>query len=338
MNYTPALDGLRCIAVIVVMAFHAKAPGFAGGFLGVDVFFVLSGYLITTILYGEITKTGSVNLPRFYAKRLARLYPALAICLGLYILLAPLVWPNYQGHARDTLLSTLYLADYSRAMFGVPVYINHLWSLSVEMHFYLIWPFIVIGLVKVKLATAIRIIIVAFLLATAWRLIFFVENFWMATYYRFDTRLSGLIAGSLLAIAVIKNASIKAGYMSGICGILLIIGGMLISSWKEPDSMIIGMPLAEIGSALLILYALNPNKAQPLAWAPLVYLGKLSYGMYLFHYPIMVYLRKEYDWQTALFAGGVASTILAAASYHTVENFFRQRKNSQASAAPTATD
>ena len=133
-------DKVRAIAVMLVMIFHSSVPLFHGGFLGVDVFFVLSGYLITRILLAELDKTGNIQLLRFYIHRLARLSPPLLLLLLLYLVAAPHFWPDYSWHVRDSLLTAMYLTDYAKALYNVPDMLRHTWSLSVEEHFYLLWP------------------------------------------------------------------------------------------------------------------------------------------------------------------------------------------------------
>lgn len=326
MKYSPALDSLRCFAVLAVLGFHAKMPVLKGGFLGVDIFFVLSGFLITFILFSEIQKTGGVNLKQFYRKRLVRLYPPLVLCILLYLFLAPFLWPKYSGHTRDAVISMFYLADYAKAFYKIPVYLSHIWSLSVEVHFYIIWPFVLLVLTKLKLNYAVFILAVFYLLATAWRLFVFSDSFWHMAYFRFDTRLSGLIAGSWLAFMVIKYEQHRNSGIAGAIGIALIIFAVSISSWAETNGMAAGVLLAEIGAVLLVYYLFCANNSFIFQWRPIVYLGQLSYGIYLFHYPIFVYLRKIYDWPVTLIIGSPIAILLAAISYHTIESVFRNKR------------
>ena len=332
MKYIPAFDSLRCVAVILVAAFHAKAPGFGGGFLGVDIFFVLSGFLITTILWSEASSKRRVNLPTFYSRRLARLYPALAACLIIYIFVAPIAWPLYSGHMRDTLLSVFYLVDFSKSMHGTPTYLSHIWSLSVEFHFYLLWPLVIVLLAKLKPTTAIKILAALYFAATIWRMAYFSESSWAAAYYRFDTRLSGLVAGSAIALVALNASSFRANRYLGIAGISLILWALFISNWGEIPGISLGIVFAEIGACAVIIYLLHA-KNQPafLTWKPALYMGKISYGFYLFHYPIMVYLRETNGWPVTLIIGTLAATALATLSYHTIESFFRTKKTITAS-------
>ena len=138
LKYNPALDGLRGIAIVLVLLSHAHVPLFDGAFFGVDIFFVLSGYLITTLLLMEFNSTGKLDYWRFYRRRFFRLMPALAFFLLAYCVFAPMLWPDLTDIYSDALVSILYLADYGIAFFDSPDTLLHMWSLSVEEHFYLI--------------------------------------------------------------------------------------------------------------------------------------------------------------------------------------------------------
>ena len=126
--YNPAFDGLRAVAVILVLAGHCDITVFDQGYFGVDLFFVLSGFLITRLLVDEIDTTGRVDIRRFYLRRLLRLAPALLLMLAAYLLVAPLLWPqlNFMSHLRDAALAAFYLSDYSQAFWHNPkILIQH---------------------------------------------------------------------------------------------------------------------------------------------------------------------------------------------------------------------
>ena len=147
-HYNPALDGLRAVAIVLVVLSHAHAPLFDGAFYGVDLFFVLSGLLITTLLLQEQQRNGRVDYWRFWRRRFWRLMPALMLFLLAYCIFAPLLWPELQDVYTDALVSLLYLADYGIAFFDSPNTLLHMWSLSVEEHFYLLWPPLLMLLVR----------------------------------------------------------------------------------------------------------------------------------------------------------------------------------------------
>ena len=157
LSYRPDIDGLRAIAVAIVVAFHAGVPGFTGGFVGVDVFFVISGFLITGLLVEELRETGSISLSRFYARRVRRLLPALALVLASTLLLGSVLLLAVAGEQQDLAKSALAAALSASNIFfwlGSNYFseqadlmpLLHTWSLSVEEQYYLVWPTLLIAL------------------------------------------------------------------------------------------------------------------------------------------------------------------------------------------------
>ncbi|MGH7656940.1 MAG: acyltransferase family protein, partial [Gemmatimonadales bacterium] len=154
-RYRPDIEGLRAIAVLLIVAFHAGVPGFTGGFVGVDVFFVLSGYLITWLLVDEAERTGTINLGRFYARRARRLLPALALVLIVTLAVTALLYAPYEQRvlaktwaATAFYASNIHFASDAMNYHGAAAETNpllHTWSLSVEEQFYLLWPWLVLG-------------------------------------------------------------------------------------------------------------------------------------------------------------------------------------------------
>lgn len=326
MKYTPALDGIRAIAVMLVMAFHAKTPWVSGGFLGVDVFFVLSGFLITSILQGEIAQTGRIDIRRFYVRRFARLAPPLGVCLVLYLIAAPHVWPDYYHHTRDALLAALYLSDYSRALWQMPDILRHTWSLSAEEHFYIVWPLALLLLRPLSHRSALLVLLLLYAAGTWWRIQCLDLNGWGQAYYRFDTRATGMLAGAATALAIRCSYGALLAWPAPI---LLAIAGYLITaalSWGDATALQIGVSCTELATASTIALILQQGALRWLGADWLTYIGRLSYGLYLYHFPIMLYLRKTQGWEIALVAGSAAALILAAASYHSVEALVRRRR------------
>lgn len=348
MNYKPAIDGIRALAVLMVIGFHSATPGAAGGYLGVDVFFVLSGFLITTLLLDELEKTGDLNVHQFYLRRFLRLTPALLLMLGAYLILAPLAWPSMALHTdvRDVLISTFYLSDYASAFWSLPRYLRHTWSLSVEQHYYVLWPLLLLVLTKrfnrTQLAVALSALYVVFM---GWRIYCDLQGDtgYMHSYYRFDTRLSGLTAGSLMAAlmgnlrrpAVPQRANLAA--MAGLAVIAL-------CSWRfhveSSSAMIFGISAVEISTLSLIYVAVKVEGSfvqRALAHPLPAFIGKMSYGIYLWHYPIFVYLWDRYPWYVILIGGGTVSLMLATVSYYTIERFARRyaRTLKASAASPT---
>lgn len=328
MKYVPALDGIRALAILFVVLFHARTRefGLQGGFLGVDVFFVLSGYLITGLLADEHARSGTIRLGHFYLKRARRLYPALLLMLGGYLWLAPKFFPMIPLHKniRDVVVSALYLSDYAAAFYRIPLRIGHTWSLAIEEHFYLVWPLALLFLLKLKRSTAIACIFGLFVAATAWRW-WSLELFhrWAFTYVRFDARLSGLLLGSAVGLWQPQLRG-RAGFaLCGLAGLAVLVTTQTLGA---RFGLRYGVLFSEICSVALLLGA---TSIPIFRWPIMVWIGRMSYGWYLWHYPILRGIHKFgiHDfWQRLLIGGGV-SLLLAAVSYYTVERLFRVQRD-----------
>ena len=330
MPYRPALDGLRALAVLIVIAYHAETPGFAGGFLGVDVFFVLSGFLITTLLNGEYARTGRIDVPRFYARRFLRLAPALFLMLATYLLVSTLIWPDLSAaeHGRDALIAALFLGDYARALWAVPTLLGHTWSLAVEQHFYLLWPAVLLLVQRLPSVRAqVWTLLTLYVATTLWRDWSILNAPWETVYFRFDTRLSGLVLGSLLAVVAGRTSWLPAPKrVWGVAALGILALCCLRLAGGAPVSLVVGVTLVEIATAMLILVAVSarPDPLQKLLSHPvLVRMGVLSYGMYLWHHPVALLMRDLLPWPLALPLVLASSFVLAAISYHTVERLGR---------------
>jgi peptidoglycan/LPS O-acetylase OafA/YrhL len=300
MQYIPGLDGLRTLAVLAVVCCHSGAGWARGGFIGVDVFFVLSGYLITRLL-AETQPT----LRQFYIRRLRRLTPPLAVMLAVYLTVFYVVVPNYP-HYIEAGLSILYLSDYAKTFWAMPDYLGHTWSLAVEEHFYLLWP-----LVFYRFRPSVKALAWGFVAATVWRL---QAHGWDAFYTRFDMRLSGLVLGCLLAHFPRQKFPAWPALVA-----LAFVAFYL--PWKGEYAQGPGITTVEIAAAFAIM-------GEHPAWLEsrvMTYLGKLSYGIYLWHYPIARLLDGQ-SWQLVLSVTLVASIALAALSYHTIEAWVRRPK------------
>ena len=323
-GYLPELDGIRALAVLAVVAFHAKAPGFGGGFLGVDLFFVLSGFLIGRTLASEFLRTRTISIVGFYKRRLLRLTPALFFMLALYGVLALCVGLGEQA-AREIPLAALYLTDYSKGLSGVPTYLSHTWSLSVEQHFYLAAPLVLLPLFRAAPQALLVRLLLMLVVATLWRWWELLQSFnWWLIYARFDTRLSGLLLG--MSFGVIGRQLPGA---AGWAGFLAVGIAMAFAEWAKLTALVGWMLLAEVGALLLIL------GASGLTWLrvwPLIWLGRRSYGIYLWHYPLMLWMRKAgYSWEWTLPVGSAVAIVMAEVSYRWVETRFLQKRQPGAS-------
>lgn len=320
MTYNPAFDGIRALAVLAVVAFHCRVPGLPGGFIGVDIFFVLSGYLITTILRREIEGSGTVRLAGFYALRALRLIPALLLLLAVYSVVGPAFLPV--DPIVDMLLVGLYLSDYSIAFWRQPIYLGHTWSLAVEEHFYLVWPLILLAAARLQQRTLVVVLLGAFVAVTLWRwfdLVIWVD--WYRTYYRFDTRASGLILGCALAITPLKLTASAANRL-GIASVAVLALLMATLQFRTPWPLLFGGMLVEIAAAGLILSVAHGEGGalrRLLAWRPLVGVGVISYSIYLWHYPIVRVLRDSFDPWAQFWIAAPLSIAIASLSYLAVE-------------------
>lgn len=318
--YNPCLDGLRALAALTVALYHAKVPGLPGGFFGVDVFFVLSGYLITRLLLAEYRFSGAVDIWRFTGRRLRRLYPALLLMLLVYLLLAPWAFPvvAWKKHFQDAMWTGVYLVNYVR-FWDMPISrLGHVWSLAVEMQFYLLWPLLFLLLIRLPRHFLLLALVCLYVAATLWRWWRFdhIEGSLWLIYTAADTRCSGLLLGCLLAC---WNPGALRRYWA-LPAFAVLFFAVTFFSWPWVVTARFGFTVVEWCAAALIL-------AQPswLGWRPLAWFGRISYGFYLWHYLVMRVLREwEWPWQSVLLVGIVLGLVLAVLSYYLVERRFHK--------------
>ena len=307
VTYQPALDGLRAVAAIAVLLYHHhRGPGFGrvgrGGFLGVDVFFVLSGYLITSLLLKEHASSGSVAFGRFWGRRARRLIPALLVMLVLVVVLSRFVYSAGEQHkVHDELLYTLfYVENWHIAIWhgSLSSAIGHTWSLSVEEQFYLVWPVVLVGLLAVTRRWPRRLTLVLAGLAVAsavWTALWLSP---LRAFFGTDARAQELLVGATLAAVATRFGGLavpeRFRRMLNGAGVVLLVWlvAMLLGA---PGSAAIwqrGGTLAfAIGTAMLIAIAVQAlGPARVILTAPvLVAIGQISYGVYLFHFPVFVW-------------------------------------------------
>ena len=348
MKYVPALDGLRAVAVVAVVSSHSgHVPGFGGGFMGVDMFFVLSGYLITTILTGENDKHGRVDVVGFYLRRFFRLVPALLFMLAAYLAVAGYVWPRYSAaeHYRDAAVTLAFLSDYFAAFTLRPAYLLQTWSLAVEEHFYLLWPWLLLW--ALPRGHALKFMAAACLVAMEWRALNFWYFPWDFAYFRFDSRLDGLLLGSVLSLAIRDYPKLLQVRLSPIVPHLalgLILLQFAAGAWYGRVTGTVGITVTELLTAVLIYYfvaraAQGEASSSVLEWRPVRWLGVMSYGIYLWHYPISKVTREALPvgWSFAVCLG--LATLMAWISWHSVERLGRLGRDRVASLrAPRAGD
>ncbi len=318
----------------LVLGFHAMIPRFSGGYLGVDVFFVLSGFLISSLLYREWDSNGQIRIRKFYFRRLVRLTPALFLLLITYMCMAHWLWPgdSRQSVFRDATVAGLYLSDYGTAVWAIPAHLRHTWSLSVEEHFYLLWPWVLLILcARVSHRQRAMVLAGLYLLFTAWRVYCDLDGAqgYAATYFRFDTRLSGLILGSWLA--TVDLSRLEWNRASRDVAALLALGVVLVCTWRFPIKSNLALALGTFlveWCTVLALVVINSSTTSVtyrlLSMRPVVVLGRLSYGIYLWHYPIFARVWDQWRWYWVLVFGGSLALIMATISHITVERWARQ--------------
>ncbi len=356
-GYLPPLDGIRALAVLGVIGYHMGIPFLQGGFLGVDAFFVLSGFLITSLLLEERIRNGNIGLRAFWARRARRLLPALILMIiGVLLYVRFIAPPGAYPELRLDALSTLfYVANWHFILVnqnyfvltGLPTPLLHTWSLAIEEQFYLIWPFIVLAVMRTA-RTPKRLMIVSTVMAIAsaveMAILYRSPIDTTRVYFGTDTHSSGLLLGAALASGIVwwrgRDRSERVRPLGSRTTYLWLGAGIVgfvasaIMWWKmlgtESFPYRGGIFLASlavflvIGSVVLvpsgILYRL-------LSLRPLRYIGKISYGMYLWHWPLIIMLNHSrtglLGWN--LVAVRLAATILVATvSFYVIERPIRQ--------------
>ena len=351
LAYLPALDGVRALAVGMVIIYHLDLGVVVGGFLGVDLFFVLSGFLITTLLLREFAAEGRIDLPHFWLRRARRLLPALFLLLAAIALWAFTASPFERDQLRGDILAALaYVANWRFivegqsyfAEFSTPSPVRHLWSLAIEEQFYVVWPLICLvafGLAfraRRHLGALVGVLAVATVASVAALALSFDEFDPSFAYYATHTRAHELLVGALVAVLVERRADVRA--LVTRFAVPLALGGMAVVlafgallSDVAPFYYYGGSLVFSIGAAALIAgLALGPDRApltRVLSLRPIVYLGAISYGLYLWHWPIVIWLSPERvgldGW--ALAALRVAATLaVSSASFFLVEQPIRR--------------
>lgn len=339
-RHVPELDGLRGIAIIPVLSHHQLTIfSLKGGFLGVDLFFVLSGFLITGLLLAEFEKTGSISIRNFYMRRVLRLGPALA----LFLLAALLVTYHTQviGIARQLKLiamAVLYSTNWRMAFGWDPVLDSTVivWSLSIEEQFYLAWPLLLFGCLALKfrrrfIASGLALVIFAIVVN---------RNFLLDSgadlarlYYGTDTRADALLMGCLIALVPLAGGGLRARRLLGVASVLAVACLLYLMSavsfdhkWLYRGGFTV---IAALAGIVISVAADSPPRLLSVAllFSPLRWFGRISYGLYLWHW-LVVRTTSFYDlgfwepWAKLGLAVGIAS-----ASFYLIERPFNRMKS-----------
>ena len=339
LSYRPDIDGLRAIAVLAVVGYHAFPGHFPGGFFGVDIFFVISGFLITSLLVSEVRQTGHISFGNFYARRVRRLFPAMLLVLssttlaGAYLLFAH-EFARLVEHVWASLffVENLLLASES-GYFDVGSYekpLLHFWSLAVEEQFYLVWPLLLISLSRFKggIPIGISAIILASLTVT-----FFVAMSPPWHFYSPLNRAWELGAGALLACTPVDRLrdrlSLPVQSLISLASLTAIAAAVLTASetLQHPGAITFVPVLATI--ALLAIDSRAIGNQYALSLRPAVWIGLISYPLYLWHWPLLSYLAivsaEERGPPLARLVMVILACALAAMTYLLVERPLRRR-------------
>jgi peptidoglycan/LPS O-acetylase OafA/YrhL len=340
----PGLDGVRGMAVVAVLAYHMDLAWTGGGFLGVEVFFALSGFLITQLIVDELSRTGRVDAWAFAKARARRLLPALVTCvvatLALFAWLAPAA-----GLRADGLASLLYVQNWHLVVAGLPYSeafarpspLLHLWSLSVEGQLYLLWPLLLVGvLATARRSTALLVtVLLAFASALLMALRYDPDGGSLA-YYATDARASGFLVGAALAwvwrpsawsapLPRVARWGIDAAGIAAL--VTLVVGFVAVTEFDAGLYTQGGFLRVGLLAAVLIVAATRSGGvvAALLSRPPVVAIGRRSYGLYLYHWPVFV-LGRELPlplWKINLL-GLLATVAVAEASYRWIETPVRR--------------
>ena len=340
LTYRPEIDGLRALAVVPVVLFHSGISWFSGGYVGVDIFFVISGYLITRILVNDIQK-GTFSIARFYERRIRRIFPALLFVLLVSSLVAYYVFfPGELRRFKDSVQATLLFYSNYFFMFDVGYFADsaeskpllHTWSLAVEEQFYVVFPIILYLLYRYLKKYLFSAITGILLLSFAYSVLLVQSNANDA-FYSTPARAWELLIGSFLVLLEEKKKLVLSSRSSNVLsftGLVMILVSVLTftehTSFPGPSAL-----LPVIGSALIIFSA-NSNANwtnRLLSLQPIRFIGLISYSLYLWHWPVLVFY-KTYQIQTVeeinLWIVFSVMLLLSLLSWKFVEKPFRKLK------------
>ncbi|GAB4178097.1 MAG: hypothetical protein OHK0026_04620 [Rhodocyclaceae bacterium] len=337
VQFVPALNGLRGVAISSVLVFHASESALSGGFLGVDLFFVLSGFLITWLLATEHDRYGRIGYLDFYARRVLRLAPALLAFLAVFVLASFAMRKRgaFVSDLQDAGIALAYLSNWAMAFdIHPPNYVRHTWSLSIEEQFYLLWPVSLAAILRLspRRSAAAWGCLALTVAVAAWRAWLAARGVsWARLYNGLDTRADALLAGATLALFLRAaghderrriGGSALFGWIAAAAACLL-AGALALSYASDPALHRWKLLAVELLAAILILDTMVSPRSlvrRALGFSPLVWIGAVSYGLYLWHYPILRLLR-EAGWRGGrLFvAGTLASLAVTAISYYALE-------------------
>jgi peptidoglycan/LPS O-acetylase OafA/YrhL len=351
----PALDGLRAFAVAAVVVYHLGYRWLPGGFLGVDVFFVLSGFLITSLLVDEWRRTRTIQIGQFYLRRARRLFPALYVMLAVVILATAVIASYRLGNLRgDVIAALFYVTNWTQIFWhqsyfqalGPPSLLEHLWSLAIEEQFYLIWPVVlIVCLSKRRKNLALTLAVVGIVVSTVlmWRM-FSPFHDPSRVYYGSDTHAAPILIGAALALVMSSAANRsgrhtrrarRSGPPAGGLDALALAGAAVVAYFMVEvdfnDATLYhgGFVIVGLATAVVIVAAVRPDTrtAAALSSPVLRWIGVRSYAIYLWHWPIIQLTQPEFHPHLSglpLNVARIAATVvISALSYTYVERPIR---------------
>ena len=346
-TYKPALDGLRALAVLAVLLYHGGVSWAQGGFLGVDLFFALSGYLITALLLAERGETGRVDAKSFWMRRAKRLLPALFLMmLVLAAYVALFASPEEAQRLRaDGTATILYVANWWYALSGAsyfeafhPSMFRHTWSLGIEEQFYLVWPLLFIGgMAWMKGRTkhfAVVVVGFAVISAALMFMLYSPNDDPSRVFYGTDTRAQALLLGAALALLLhgrdVRRLTDRWGVVLGAAALVGCFAMFGLTNdhmgWLYEGGFFL-MGLIAVVSIASAAGDQTTVVNRALSWKPLVWIGSISYGLYLWHWPIFVFLdenRTQIEGYPLLALRLAVTFVVAALSFYFVEKPVRR--------------
>jgi peptidoglycan/LPS O-acetylase OafA/YrhL len=343
-----ALDGLRGLAVAAVLAYHVAPGAVPGGFLGVDAFFVLSGFLLTSLLVDEHRRTDGIDRRAYASRRLRRLGPGLLALLATLIVVVPILAPGDGHRLRGDIASSIVgltnwhlIADGSSYFthLGRPPFVQHLWSVAVEIQFYVLCPWLVGWLARRRRGVAIAVVGIGIAASATAMAALYQSPDPSRAYFGTDARMGALLVGMLLALLLARPGHSgvtvsKDGRSARLVGPLALAAFVALTLVVREQSRAlypVGFLVAEGLVAMLIAVALRPGPlASGLGRAPVRWLGQRSYGIYLWHWPVVILLRPGVDvtwprWVTITVTIAL-SLVLGELSFRLVERPFLRRR------------
>lgn len=286
-GYLPQLDGLRAIAILLVLVHHALTPIPFGGLVGVDVFFVLSGYLITGLLLAEHDRSGTIDLPRFYVRRAIRLYPPLLVTVGLLLAPGLVLAPHRLYFLVDAASALTYLTPLVLLVNqGAVIVFRQTWSLGIEELFYLGWPMLLLLLLRARRWRR-SVVLGSALLGTAVLTTGTIGTF-EGSDMSYLSRSGSLFLGCA-ANAFLHRRSVRLPALVGWAGLCGLLVAVVLGTTGAPEAS--AVLLASTSTVALTAYLTRPRSGRLpalLGRAPLAYLGRISYELYLWHFPVFM--------------------------------------------------